>query len=252
MSPSRKRNKNIIWFVALFLTVLLLALGAYYFYAKRKLHGDLKGIELNYVKHPVRGIDVSHFTGKVDFARLQEQNMKFAYLRATYGLKTDKRFEKNYENARRAEMPLGAYHYLRFELDGLKQAQHYLKKVKGKKLELPHVLDVEEWGNSFLSNRGHVVENIRKFITEVEKKTGTTVMIYTNESGYRKYIQNEFEEQPLWICSFNNPPNIEAEWLFWQHSHIGRMDGAEGWLDYNVFNGNERKWKRFLQKNPKK
>ena len=247
MSPSRKRKTNIVRFIALFLTILLVALGAYYYYAKRKLHGDLKGIELNYVKFPVRGVDVSHFTGKVNFEKLQEQNMKFAYLRATYGYKTDKRFEKNYTAAQQSEMLLGAYHYLRFDLDGQKQAQLFLKAVKGKNFRLPHVLDVEEWGNSNLSNRRHVIRNIKSFITEVQRKTGKPVMIYTNEDGYSKYIADEFSDQPLWICSFNNPPNIEADWTFWQHSHIGKMEGAEGWLDYNVFNGNERKWKRYIK-----
>jgi len=257
MSPTRRRKSNnartLVWFVAAFLTVLLVALGVYFWYAKTKLHGDLKGIEVSYAKYPVRGIDVSHFTGKIDFNAIDEEGVDFVYLRATYGkAKTDNNFETNYKNARLSKIPVGAYHYLRFEQDGLQQALHFLKHTGSKEFELPPVLDVEEWGNHFFSNRRKVIEIINQFVTEVEFKTGRKVMIYTNENGYRKYIERNFAGQPLWICSFNNPPKISGEWVIWQHSHIGKMVGAEGWIDKNVFNGNESAWKKFLIKVRKK
>lgn len=254
MSPSRKKrsgkNSPGRWlrFGAIFILLVIGIAGIYNWYSKRKFHGDLKGIEVNYFRYPVRGIDISHFTGKVDFEQMQDAGMRFVYLRATYGMKTDELFAENYKNAQKHKMPAGAYHYLRFEQDGAKQAQHFLSRIKEKKFQLPHVLDVEEWGNHFLSSRNKVIENIRKFIAVVEKSTGRKVMIYTNESGYRKYIEEHFSAQPLWICSFNDPPNIEADWVFWQHSHIGKLPGAEGWLDYNVFYGDEVEWRRYLRK----
>jgi lysozyme len=245
---SRKPTRLLIRVLVAFTAVFILSLGAYYWYAKRKQHGDLKGIELNYSKYPVRGIDVSHFTGKVDFEKIAGQKIQFAYIRATYGEhKVDNRFVENHNNAKAAGIPVGAYHYLRFEQDGLKQARHFLKHAGNKDFELLHVLDVEDWGNHFLSSRKKVIRDIRAFISEVEAKTGRPVMIYTNENGYRKYIEKDFSNQPLWICSFNNPPGISGQWVFWQHSHVGKMYGAEGWVDYNVFNGDKKAWRRYLR-----
>ena len=54
-------------------------------------------------------------------------------------------FDKNYEQAIKAGLHVGAYHYLRAAnaLDSLKEAQFFLQSVKGKQLTLPLAVDIE-------------------------------------------------------------------------------------------------------------
>lgn len=54
-------------------------------------------------------------------------------------------FDKNYEQAIKAGLNVGAYHYLRAAnaLDSLKEAQFFLQSVKGKQLTLPLAVDIE-------------------------------------------------------------------------------------------------------------
>jgi lysozyme len=113
---------------------------------------------------------------------------------------------------------------------------------------LPYVLDIEEWGNWGQREKGGVIDEISIFIKEFENKSSKSLMIYTNESGFKKYILGHFDQKKIWICSFNDPPNIGKKWIFWQHSHKGKFDFADGWVDINTFNGNLNEWNKYLKK----
>ena len=64
-------------------------------------------------KHPVRGVDVSHYQGDIDWSVLSTQNITFAFIKATEGSGSqDECFEENWENIKSTKMRRGAYHYL--------------------------------------------------------------------------------------------------------------------------------------------
>ena len=81
---------------------------------------------------------------------------------------------------------------------------------------MPLVVDVEEWGNSTNRTVKSIVREIKIFIKRVEHKTGRRIVIYTNSSGYEKYIKGKFK---------------------W----------AEGWIDLNVFHGTEKQFRNYLR-----
>ncbi|MBC5772765.1 hypothetical protein H8S95_01710 [Pontibacter sp. KCTC 32443] len=204
-------------------------------------------VVIDKTKYPVTGIDVSNHTGKIDFNQIKEQGVDFVYVKATEGSNfTDQSFERNYSNAKLAGIPVGAYHFFRFNKSGKDQAKHFLKHIKGKQLELPLVLDVEDWGNPSGMKRETVTAELQHFIEDVEKEVKEDVMIYTNESGYRSYISGNFDNKSIWICSFSNSPKINTKWTLWQHSHIGELNGAEGRIDLNTFNGSRVEWNTYL------
>lgn len=208
------------------------------------------GIELDIVKYPVRGIDISKHTGIIDFERIKDQNVDFVFLKATEGIDyVDERFETNYKNAHLAGIPKGAYHFFRFERDGKEQANHFLRSIAGKKFELPLVLDIEEWGNPSAKPTDEITVEIEKFLAVFESERDE-LLLYSNESSYRKFILGKFDDKPLWICSFSDPPNVQTDWLFWQHSHKGKLEEAEGWVDLNVFNGTREDWMKYLANKP--
>ncbi|WP_394992198.1 glycoside hydrolase family 25 protein [Emticicia sp.] len=207
------------------------------------------GIKIDKIQYPITGIDVSEHTGKIDFLKISNQQIDFVYIKATEGVNfVDPKFGENYFNANLTNIPIGFYHFFRFNKDGKSQADNFLKNIKGKKADLPLVIDVEEWGNLSEEITENVINEIREFITSVEKKSKKKMMIYSNESSYKKYIMGNFDDNDIWICSFSKSPNIKQKWTFWQHSHKGKLNNSNSWFDINTFNGTKGEWKRYLKK----
>ncbi len=51
-------------------------------------------------KYPVTGVDLSHYQGEVDWERLSQEPITFAYIKATEGSShVDSRFAQNWEGA---------------------------------------------------------------------------------------------------------------------------------------------------------
>jgi len=247
----KRRNSNLIVFFTAIAIVIILAIVGVFNYWPPIARNSPSGIEVDKLKYPITGIDVSRHTGEIDFRKMKEQfhdTIDFVYIKASEGTDLiDARLESNYVNARQHEIPVGFYHFFKFNMGGIRQANNFLKTLKYKTYDLPLVLDVEEWSNPNSASKEKILKEIRFFIDEVEKQTKDKIMIYTNESGYQKYILGNFVTNKIWICSFNPEPKILSYWTFWQHSHRGKFNGAEGWVDINTFNGSRKEWDQFIQ-----
>ena len=229
---SPKRNKIFFITVGLIVIFLIVRYIGMQIPPKRILIEEPNGIEVDKSRYPITGIDISRHTGIVDFRKIKEQfndTIDFVYIKTSEGANlVDVKFETNYNNAIQNDIPVGAYHFFKFNVSGKRQATNFLKVVNNKFFNLPFVLDVEEWSNPGEYN---------------EEK----VMIYTNESSYQTYIQGNFESRKIWICSFSPEPKNLKAWTLWQHSHNGKFEGAEGWVDINTFNGTRKEWNQFLE-----
>ena len=86
------------------------------------------------------------------------------------------------------------------------------------------------------------------FIIDNLQSRGFKVMIYTNGNGYKKYVKDRpFVNVNLWLCSFKKPDDIaHIPHQLQQYSHHGRVDGINGDVDLDVFNGNEKQWEQWL------
>ena len=80
---------------------------------------------------------------------LKEQNIEFIYIKATEGSTSqDDRFAENWENAEKAGLLSGAYHFFSYDSAGKTQAENFIntvgKDIKGRMLP---VVDVEYYGD---------------------------------------------------------------------------------------------------------
>lgn len=219
----------------------------------------IHGIDIDKQRYPVTGIDISQYTGVVDFDKLlkySKRDLDFVYLRASLGTAAygerafDNRFNTYYKDATARGLHVGAYHFFKFQYGGTDQAKFFLRQIKGKKFDLPLVIDIEEYGNRGNWNRQTIVTNIRAFIQTVRKERDEDIIFYSNRNTFHKYIKPYFPDEKVWICSFINPaeatPPIK-DWLFWQHSHKGRLTGAQNAVDLNTFNGTRAEWEAFVK-----
>lgn len=192
--------------------------------------------------YSIHGIDVSYYQGKIDWHKvkaMQEDDVKisFAFVKATEGLLlVDPYFKRNWREAPKAGVVCGAYHFFRPKKDGLWQAKFFLQNVSVEKGDLPPVVDIETLDGT---SPEKMRLNLRKFVMHIEKKTGVKPMIYSGLKFYEDYLDNYFDNYPLWIAHYyKSKLNLDkSKWQFWQHSDKARITGINHVVDFNAFNG---------------
>lgn len=227
----RKRKRPTIKSIATAIIAVALTLGvgsAFWWYTL-----DEASIEPDPELYPIRGIDISAHNGYVDFEKVKADGYEFVLIKATEGTDfKDRSFDDNIRRARNAQLKVGAYHFFRFDTDGKLQAINMLHSLRNRELDFPAVIDVEEWGNPDGARTSHIVGQLRAMIEHLEH-FGYEVILYTNKDSYTRFIKGNFDEYPLWICSFTEiEPDID--WQLWQYSHSGRVDGIDGKVDLNT------------------
>lgn len=197
-------------------------------------------------KYPVRGIDVSRHNGEIDFHKVKEAGMDFVFIKASEGVNhRDSLYAINVDKARQAGLMTGAYHFFRFDKEGVDQALNFLQAVGSRHHDLGLVIDVESAGNPSGIDPSKVKQRLASMV-DYMNLLGFRVMIYTNLDGYYDYIEEILPGYPLWICRFKENP-ISAEWTFWQYDHHGQVNGVSGDVDINAFCGSREDWERYLQ-----
>lgn len=199
-------------------------------------------------EYPIQGIDVSNHNGPIDFARVAAGGVTFVYVKASEGSSyRDPRFTANVDAAHRAGLTVGAYHFFRKDKPGHEQARNFIEVTRHVQLEMPLVIDVEDWGNSHFSRHREVIRNLTDMINALQS-LDYRLMIYTNKSGYNKYLLRHFPNMPLWLCAFAHPSQVAKSYrcIIHQYSHWGSVDGIEGEVDLNVFCGDSTAWHRWL------
>lgn len=205
-------------------------------------------VNVDRYRYPIAGIDVSKHNGEIDFDQVSDDNYQFVFIKASEG-KTyqDDAFERNYAGARNAGLKVGAYHFFRKNRSGKEQADNFLNVIKGKPMDLPLVIDLEDdWGNGVNIDRKLALERVLDMINILNDK-GYPVMIYTNLDGYGKYYKDMLGDHDLWLCSFTSPDLLpEMPHCIQQFSHEGNVAGVKGDVDLNVFRGTKKEWNRYL------
>ena len=190
----------------------------------------------------IHGIDVSSFQNsiawkKVASMKVNNVRMGFAYIKATEGLgNVDENFRKNYTNAKRAGIICGAYHFFLPTKSGTVQAANFVRTVQLSIGDLPPVVDIEQlYGVPPLMMR----KRLKECLDAMEIVYKTKPILYSNVDFYEKYLGSEFNDYPLWVAHYDEPekPRTVREWLFWQHSESGHVNGIATKVDFSVFNG---------------
>jgi lysozyme len=187
----------------------------------------------------VQGIDVSHFQGVVDWQKVADAGMAFAFAKATDGITyTDPEFAANWSAMYEAGLLRGAYHFFEPNDDATSQAQHFLATVQIGTGDLPPVLDVEVTGG--VAN-AQIWSGVSTWLQIVGQETGRQPIIYT-ASGFWNAHQPDLTltSYPLWLADYATQPTLPTgwtSWLFWQHSQTGTVSGVTGSVDLDTFSG---------------
>lgn len=247
-TPKTKRRRGKVFKrVLIGLAVLLVLLIGVLGYENRHIiyywwHGE---VVVDRSKYPIVGIDISSHNGDIDFYKVKNNDYSFVIIKASEGEDViDSLFTTNYNRAKANNLKVGAYHYFRKNTDGINQAKNFVEAVGWRKLDLPLIIDVEDEINDNVGD-DITLKNLNAMIDNLQSR-GFKVMIYTNGNGYKRYVKDR-QLINLWLCSFKNPDEIKhIPHQIQQFSHHGRVDGINGDVDLDVFNGNEKQWVQWL------
>lgn len=192
----------------------------------------------------IKGIDVSSWQGKIDWATVADYGMGFAILRITEkNNKVDSKFEQNYKGCIKYNIPVGVYKYS-YALtvaDIQKEAQTVIDVLDGRKLDFPVWLDLEDSTQRSLSTS--MLDTLIKTFWSVVTAAGYKFGIYCNMDWYENVIPEEAKgKYDFWIARY---PTNDDGWLQerlrpsvgvgWQYSSKAVIPGIPTKVDRNVF-----------------
>jgi len=182
-----------------------------------------------------RGIDVSHYQGRIDWRTVEGDGVGFAFVKATEGTSfVDPAFRRNWNALGETRILRGAYHRFRPGRDAVAQAEHFLAVAPVADGALPPVLDVEATDGV---SDARLVRGVRAWLAAVERRTGVRPVVYTKPAFRRAHLGNALDDYPLWIAEYGVDSPSHPRWTFWQHSERGRVAGIPKAVDLDRFNG---------------
>lgn len=187
--------------------------------------------------HPVQGVDVSHHQGVIDWRKLREEGVDFAYIKATEGGDhVDRLFARNWRESEKSGVRRGAYHFFTLCRSGAVQARNLLAVVPPDPAALPVAVDLEYLGNcSGRMSRQALHRELAHFIGDVEAATKKPVILYLTEEFDAAFDVSRRVPRALWLRSLMRQPDFGArDWTVWQVHNYRRVRGVDRPIDWNV------------------
>ena len=189
------------------------------------------------------GIDISAWQGEIDFDKIKKSGCEFVIIRMAFSSKInqdltlDKYYKDNIKKAKNAGLKVGVYFYTNAASinEVKKQSKFILKNLKGIKLDLPIAYDFESWStfNEFKLNT-HDLDNLFNTFNDEMKKNGYEAMIYSSKYYLEKVWLNE-KKNKIWLAHYTDYTNYDGDYILWQMSNTGRIDGIYGDVDIDIY-----------------
>lgn len=201
----------------------------------------------------LKGIDISHHQKGIDLGVIDTD---FVICKATEGNGyTDEMCDTFYQKAKSLGKKLGVYHFARPDLGNTAEAEAdwFIKETLGYHKESILILD---WESGDLGN----VAWAKAWLDRVYAKTGVRPIIYMSASVMRTYDWTSVvnANYGLWVAGYGtNNGNAQTAvfdsyplkyWSFyalWQYTSKGKLNGYNGNLDLDYFNGDRTAWDKY-------
>lgn len=195
----------------------------------------------------VEGVDISSYSGNIDWARVKNAGIDFAMIRIGgrgYGndgkMYADDTALTNIQNAKAAGIKVGVYFFSQaINPDEAVEEAEYVKTLLGDTtLDYPVAYDWEiikdDDARTDSVTASDATANARAFCDKV-KEYGYTPIIYSpSRELYFKYDLQQLADIDIWYCEYSDVPTFYYQFSMWQYSSTGTVDGIDGTVDLNV------------------
>ena len=194
-----------------------------------------------------KGIDVSKFQGKIDWAKVAADGVTFAFIRVGYRgygesgvLVEDTTAKDNLQGANDAGIKTGAYFYTQAttEAEVAEEVEMFLDLIRPYRIDLPVVIDVERVSaaNARMNQLDAQTRTtlVKSFCDRVAA-AGYRPMIYHNlEMGAVMLDVAQLEDYDKWFAYYNKDFYYPYDYKIWQYSDKGRVSGISGDVDLDI------------------
>lgn len=193
-------------------------------------------------------IDVSEWNDTVDWAQVKKSGIDFAFIRSNWrgysqgGLFVDSSFDTNIKNATAAGIKCGAYVFSQAinATEAAQEANAVLAAVKGYKVELPLVIDME-WSGGKPDGRADKISTAQRTqVAQVFIKTITEAGYYPMIYASRDFLLNDLNlsalsglKYDIWVAEYNDTTKYTG-YSVWQYTQYGKLGGMTGYVDLNI------------------
>ncbi|HEX8100859.1 MAG TPA: glycoside hydrolase family 25 protein [Actinomycetota bacterium] len=212
----------------------------------------LGGVQAQAVSY-LPGIDVSHWQGSINWAKVKAAGIRFAIAKASDGQTyVDPQYATNKKNATANRVKFTAYHFARPDSskgDARIEADHFVDTAKLSAGNLIPALDLEQTGKLSVSA---LQTWVSRFLNRVSyRMNGVKAMIYTSPYFWKTSMGNtrQFADNGykiLWIAHWKTQtPTVPADnwggnsWTFWQWTNCWSVSGISGCVDGDRYNGTD-------------
>lgn len=189
------------------------------------------------------GIDISRWQETIDFNKVKEAGVEFVIMRMGINsdidkdLSMDSYFENNIKMAKEAGLKVGVYIYTA-AIDNeraLEHAKWMVEKLNGETLDFPVAYDWENW--SKFRKYGisiHDLDEAFNTFAKYLKDNGYDTMLYSSKF-YLENIWTNKNNYPVWLAHYTNNTDYKGDYILWQMSNVGRVNGINGDVDIDIF-----------------
>ena len=187
----------------------------------------------------MKGIDVSHHQGRIDWAKAAADGVCFAIIRAglgRYARQQDACFVSNMKGAKAAGLPLGIYwySYAVSAAEAEQEAAACLQVIAPYRdsITLPVFFD-QEYEPGILALDSRKRTDICLAFLEKIQATGYRAGLYCSLDWWQNRLEaGRLKEYPLWIAQYAKTCSCKADNLIlWQYSSTGSVSGIAAKVD---------------------
>ena len=193
------------------------------------------------------GIDISSYTGEIDWKKVKAAGVDFAMVRLGgrgYGedssLYSDDKALEYIKGAQAENIKVGGYFFSQATTsdEAAEEAEYVKDLLDGTKLEYPIAFDWEiikdENARTDSVSSTQATECAKVFCESI-KNYGYKPMIYSPARElYFKYDLTQLKDFDIWFVDYTNVPEFYYQFTMWQYSETGSVDGIEGTVDLNI------------------
>ena len=193
------------------------------------------------------GIDVSTFQDTINWAKVKQAGIEFAYIRigrrgaTTSYLHEDVDFKRNYDGAVNNGIKVGVYFFSQAitQQEAIEEADYCLELLGDRKLDLPIAFDYEEsdleGARTENLNAEQATENAIAFMEELKAK-GHKGVIYTNLNwANNMYDLKQLSNYDFWFAQYGTDnPKLKVPFSIWQYTDKGSVEGIDTYVDMDI------------------
>lgn len=192
------------------------------------------------------GIDVSEMNGYIDWKKVADSGIKFAFIRVggrfsvSGSIYNDSRFSYNISQAKSYGIKVGVYFFTQAinTNEAIEEARFTINKIRSYILDLPIVIDTEsvDGGGRHSSISVESRTEVVKAFCEEIIKNGFAPMIYASTSWLdNKLNMSKLSKFKVWVAQWASSVSYKGSYNCWQYTSTGRVNGINGNVDMDIW-----------------